>query len=257
MIKTWSKFIYGTSIDATNDYGDFKEGATSFAANVSSGPYTLAELITAVQAAFNAVGGQTYTVSLDRTTGLVTISAASNFSLLLSSGANVGVSFWSILGFTQAADLTGANTYTGASRAGKIYYPQFLLQSYVSPDDYQVSYEPMVNRTADGRTELVRFGVDKMIEMDIQFITDLAMDGAVIKNNPTGVADVEAFLQDITGKSRFEFVPDVDTPSTLYKCVLESMPNYKDGTGYKLIERFADGLPGVFGTGLMTLRVVS
>lgn len=257
MINTWSKFTYGTTITAANCYGDFKEGATSYAGLASPSTYTLGELITEVAEAFNAVGGQTYTVALNRTTGYVTISAASNFSLLLGTGANVGSSFWTVLGFTQGTDQTGTNSYTGAIPAATTYYPQFLLQSYVSPDDYQESIQPTVNRTMSGRTELVRFGVDKMIQMDIQFITSKAMDGAIIKNNPNGVANAEAFLQDITSKSRFEFVPDLTAPSTLYKCVCEKMPVYGDGSGYMLKERINDGLPGIFDTGVITLRVVS
>lgn len=257
MITTRSKFIYGTTVDSSNANGDFQEGATVYLATLLSSAYTLAELVTAVQTALNTVGGQTYTVSLSRSTGLVTISAASTFRLLLGTGANLGQAFWTVLGFTQGIDLTGATTYTGASRAGTTYTPQFFLQSYVSPDDYREAIQPTVNRTMTGRTELVRFGVDQFIDMDIQYITDSQMDGAVIRNNPSGVANARSFMQDITSKSRFEFVPDVGTPGTVYKCICEMTPGFKDGSGYKLKERFADGLPGVFETGVITLRVVS
>lgn len=257
MINTWSKFIYGTTIGSSNAFGDFEEGVTLFAAEVNPSGYTLAELLSAVRDAFNAVGGQTYTVTVNRTSGIVTISAPSNFKLLLSSGVNVASSFWSILGFSQGVDLTGTNTYSGAVPAGQTYYPQFLLQSYISPDDYQQAISPTVNRTMTGRTELVEFGVDTFIQLDIQFITNAKMDGVVIKNNPSGLAAVRAFMQDITKKSRFEFWADLNDSGTIYKCVLESSKSHKDGSGYMLNERYADGLPGVFDTGPMTLRVVS
>jgi hypothetical protein len=257
MIHTFSKFIYGTSMDATNNNGDFKESGGALLATVEAGPYTLGELCEAVADALTAAGGQTYTVTYSRTTGLVTISAAGTFQLLLGSGANRLESYWEILGFTQGSDQTGTNTYTGASRAGTEYYPQFMLQSYVGPDNYKQAIDPTVNRTSSGRTELVSFGTDEMIEMDIKFITNLPMDGVVIKNNPTGLTDAVAFFDDITLKSRFEFVPDIATPGTFHKVVLESMPNFKDGSGYKLKELFMQNLPDIYETGLMQLRVVS
>lgn len=257
MINTWSKFIYGTTVDTINNFGDFTEGATTYAAQVPSSSYSLSELIAAISTALNAAGGQVYTVALDRSTMLVTISAPGNFSLLLGTGLNRGQAFWDDIGFTQSSDLTGANTYTGASTAAKTYFPQFLLQSYCGPNDYQVAVDPMVNRTAAGRTEMVRFGVDLMLEFDLQFITNIVMDGIVIKNNPTGVQDAESFLQDITGKSRFEFVPDVNSPEAFNKVICDQMPGYNDGSGYKLKEMFMQGLPGIFTTGIITLRVVT
>ncbi len=257
MINTWSKFNFGTSINQTNYLGDFKEGSSTFLATLAAQSQTLGELLVNVQAAFNLAGGQAYTVSINRSTGFVTISAPGNFSLLLSTGVNKVKSFWSILGFTQAADLTSANTYTGLVPAAQVYYPQFYLQSYVGPNDSQLGYDSTVNRTATGRTEIVRFGIDQMIEMDIQFITNIAMDNAVIKNNPSGVTQAETFMQELISKARFEFVPDISNPGTFFKVVCDQTQGYSDGSGYKLKERFADGLPGIFDTGVITLRVVT
>jgi hypothetical protein len=257
MINTWSKFIFGTTITANNADADFKEGITSLLATLTLKSRTLGEIIDDLEAELNLNSLNNYVVTLNRSTGKVTVSGTSNFTIPLLTGANIGTSIWPLLGFTSGIDLTGANSYTGTSRAGVLYYPQFLLQSYVGPDDYQVSYDPMVNRTASGRTELIRFGVDKMIEFDLKFITNLQMDGVVIKNNPSGVQLAQSFLQDITSKSRFEFVPDIDNPATFYKVVCDSVPSSKDGTGYHLKELFNQDLPGIFETGIITLRVVS
>lgn len=257
MIKTFSKFIYGTTMTVDNNNGDFKEGVPALLATVSAGPYSISELCTAVGAALTAAGGQTYSVVYNRSTGLVTISAASNFSLLLGTGANRAESFWSILGFTQGTDLTGANTYTGIKRAGVEYYPQFYLQGYVGPDEFREAIDPTVNRTSSGRTELVSFGIDRMIEFDIKFITNKPTDGIIIKNSPTGLDDARSFLQDVTQKSRFEFMPDLATPSTYYKVILESSPGYKDGSGYKLKELYTQNLPDFYETGTLQLRVVT
>ncbi len=257
MINTWSKFNFGFTIDTTNSIGDFSEGGSALTATLDAQGYTLGEICMALAAALNLSGANTYTVTVSRTTHRVTIAANHNFELLLNTGDHSLVSFWELLGFSLAADLTGAATYTGTSQAGQIYYPQFLLQSYVPSNLNQQSLEPMVNRTASGRTELIRFGIDEFIEFELKFITDLAMDGLIIKNNPGGVAAAQAFLEDITTKSRFEFVPDVAHPSTFEKVVLESMQSAKDGSGFKLKELYMQNLPGIFETGIMTLRVVT
>lgn len=256
MISTWSKFVYGTTIAGTNYLGDFKEGSTAYVATLLPGPRTLGELLVDVQTALNLVGGQVYTVAINRTTGIVTVSAPGTFILPLATGVNIGNMFWPLLGFTQGTDLTGANTYSGKIQAASTYYPQFLLQSYIGPDDYKTAIDPTVNRTASGRTELVSFGIDQLIEFELKFLTDLKMDGLIIRNDPSGLEKVRAFLQEITTKSRFEFMPDFATPSTFYKCVLESIDQNKTGSGYKLKELYTQGLPGIFETGILQLRVV-
>jgi hypothetical protein len=120
----------------------------------------------------------------------------------------------------------------------------------------QKSYEPTVNKTPSGRVEVVRFGLNQFFEMDVKFITDKPMDGCVIKNNVSGVADAVDFLEYITQKNKFEFVPDVGDPATFFKVILESYPSFSDGTGFKLRELFTQNLPDIYETGVFTLRVV-
>lgn len=257
MIYTFSKFNYGLRADNLSRVINFTEGGPELTATIETGSYTLGEYVSAIASALNTAGALDYTVTLNRSTNVVTISAPSNFNLLLDTGSNVSSSFASLLGFTQTTDLTGTNTYTGASPAGYQYSPQFMLQSYVSPDTFQQSVDAVVNKTASGRVEVVRFGIENFIEMDIKFITNKLMDNILIKNNPTGVEDAIAFLSDITEKSRFEFVPDVSTPSVFEKVLLESTPQSQNGTGFKLKELFSQNLPDFYETGVIKLRVIS
>ncbi len=83
------------------------------------------------------------------------------------------------------------------------------------------------------------------------------MDGAIIRNNPTGLADALSFLGYISQKKKFEFVPDVLAPSTYYRVILEKAPDYSSGTGFKLKELFGQNLPDIYETGIFTLRVVT
>lgn len=71
------------------------------------------ELASAIQTSANALGGSVFTVSYSNSTGRFTIvSAGASLSLLLNTGVNVAESAGAVLGFSGAADKTGALTYT-------------------------------------------------------------------------------------------------------------------------------------------------
>lgn len=257
MIYTYSKFNYGISVNTNNNKLNFSEGGPELTVTLNSGSYTLGEFVDAIDSGLNSTGALDYNATLNRTTNVITISASGNFNLLLNSGTSAGVSFAPLAGFTQTSDLTGVATYIGASPAGSQYRPQFLLQSYVPSTIFQQSSDAVVNKTASGRVEVVRFGVEKYIEMDIKFVTSLPMDGVVIKNDPNGLQNCIDFMSDISQKTRFEFVPDVNTPAVFEKVILESAPSYSNGTGFKLKELFSQNLPDIYETGVIKLRVVS
>lgn len=200
-----------------------------------------------------------YSVTVDRATRKITISASTNFDLLTNTGSNVGASAWGLLGFDTTADKTGTNSYTSDFASGDIYCPQFFLQSYVGPDDFQGKQQASKNIASNGTTvEVVNFGIAKFIEMDIKFITSRTdiSDGVNILHNPTGLEDARRFLQDITELSEFEFMPDVNQVGTFYRCILESTPDFQDGTGYRLKELFSQNLRDVYETGILKMRVI-
>lgn len=259
MIYTWSKFNYGHTVSLTNKYILFSEGAGELIATIEEGNYSLGGYVSAVQDALNATGALDYIVSVDRAgSNTISISASGVFSLLTNTGTLLDTSAFSMMGFSYAsANLTGADNYDGNMQSGSVYSPQFLLQSYVPPENFLESVNPVINESGDGRVEVIRFGTKNKIEMDLKFITDLPMDGLTIRNNPAGLSSALAFLNYITQKKKFEFVPDIDTPDTFSKVILESYPSSNDGTGFKLKELFADGLPDVYETGVITLRVVA
>ena len=210
----------------------------------------------AVKTALDVSGGQEYTVTVDRDTRQITISATSNFDLLLSTGSQVGTSPWQLLGFTQGVDLTGSNSYTGASPAGSEYITQFAPQNYVDPEKSQQRIDAAVNESASGVIEVISFGIRKRIEMNLMWITNIKSDGKIIRNNPTGVQDAETFLQYITGRPQLEFMPDKDDSNTFYEVQLERTQADTNGVGYLLKEEIGNNLPGYYQTGLLVFRVV-
>lgn len=261
MIDSYSAFYYGYQVTAEpyNGYINIDEGSGELAIEVPVGSYTLTTLVDAIRDALLSQATLDYTVSVDRLSRRITISASTNFDLLTNTGTNVGSSIWSLLGFDTTADRTGTNSYTGERFSGIAYYPQFYLQSYVGDDDFQGRNEASKNVASDGTTiEVINYGLAKFIEFDIKFITsrlDIA-DGNVIKKNSTGLEEARQFLQYATSLNEFEFIPDLNTPGSFKRCIVESTPDFPDGTGYKLKELFNQNLRDIYETGIIRLRVI-
>lgn len=261
MIDSYSAFYYGYEITAQpyNGYMNIDEGAGELQIQVPVGSYTLNTLVDAIRNALLTQGTLEYEVNVDRATRKITISAPSAFDLLIASGSNLGSSIWSLIGFNTDADKTGLSSYTSDFPSGDAYFTQFPLQSYVPPENFQGRNEASKNIAANGTTvEVINFGDAKFIEMDIKFITsrlDIA-DGNLIKKNANGLADARRFLQFITRLNQFEFIPDQSAPGAFYRCIVESLPGFDDGTGYKLRELFNENLRDIYETGLIRLRVI-
>jgi len=255
MISNFSCFYYGYEVTAENNTLDFNEGAGELVATISVGSHTATEFCQALKTALDAAGALTYTVNFNRLTRKITVSATGNFSLLKTSGDHVGASPWSLMGFTQVGDLSGAATYTGATASGDAYYPQFKLQDYVGPEDLQQAVDAVVTKSASGRPEVYKFGIEKFIEMNLMFATDIAQSGP-IQSNPTGVDDLRRFMQFLITKAPCEFMESVSDLNAYYTVMLESTQESQNGVGYRLREMYDKGLPGYFQTSKLKFRVL-
>lgn len=260
-LDTFSAFYYGLTIDSQNNLIDFDEtgGSSGLQATITTGSYTLTDFATAVKTALDAAGTGTYTVSVARDTRVLTITGPSGgFSLLTNSGAGSGNDPWSLMGFDETSDQTGATGYSGASGAGYAYEPQFRLQDYISSSDWQELVDVNVIESANGEIETFAFGSRNFIQANITYANDYTQaTSSIIKNNSSGVADLQTFMADITQKRPFEFIPDIDTPATFSEVLLESTPDSKTGTGFKLKEMYSRGMPGYFETGALIMRVLT
>ena len=245
-VSTHSVFYYGYEITDSNKYFNFDEGAGELSAVLEIGAFTLTELLVILKTALDAVGSDTYSVSVDRTTRVITISSDGTFSILLSTGTQVGTSVFGLLGFTDSSDTATLASHVGSVASGFEYIPQFWLQDFISDDDFQEKIDSKVNESASGALEVFNFGIRKFTEMSFKFITDIAQDGHIIRNNPSGVSDMRLFLQDITKKNPIEFMIDFDSRNSFKKLVLESTPTSKEGTAYKLVELVKNNLPDYY-----------
>lgn len=253
-LTTFSIFYYNFSVTNDTKYISFAEGGPELIAEIEVGDWTATELASKIKIALDTAGANVYTVVFDRVNRTYEISSTVNFDLLVSSGTS-GASAFPLIGFT-GSDRTGAGAYESNLGSGDTYEPQFILQDHIPSTNYQKLVNPAVNKTATGRVEVVRFGTEKFIQMNFKFITDVLQDGKVIKNNPTGVADLQRFMQFAMTKRVFEYMPNINDRSLYEAVILESAPGASDGTGYQLKELYDKGLPGFFETGVFTLRVV-
>jgi hypothetical protein len=253
MIDNFSAFYYNFDIGNGNKNISFSEGAGELIATIQVGSFTASELAQRIKIALDLAGTNVYTVAFDRQNRSFAISSGSPFSLLVSTGT-AGASAYGFLGFT-GPDRTGFSTYSGGV-SGDFYLPQFKLQDFISQDDYQKLVDPSINESADGRVEVVRFGISKFIQMNIKYATDKASDGKVIRNNPTGVDDLRRFMQFLFLKKPLEFMPSVLDLATFTKIRLESTDFDGKGTGFKLKELYDKNLAGYFETGILVFRTL-
>ncbi len=256
MIFSDSAFYYGLEVTAETSRISFSEGSGELIGVMRSGKYTLTSYLAEVLRAMNDAGALTYTGSVDRETRLITISAGSTFSLLVSSASVTSTAF-STMGFS-GSDKTGASSYTGTGAVGFSYRPQFRLQGFVDFDDNQKAVESTLNESASGAVELVRFGVVKLMECNIKFITDIDQGfGGPIRTDLSGVLNARLFMQSAVKKGPIEFIPDVTDPDTFRTCVLESTPENQKGVDFRLKEQLASGLVGYYETGTLVFREIN
>ena len=255
-----SAFIYGHTITSDNQFINFSEnGIDELAATIEVGSYSLTEFLDAVANAMNLIGDNTYQVTVDRSTRILSITNEenNNFDLLVTTGTQQTISAFSLIGFTT--DRSGADTYAGDVASGFIYQPQYKLQDYVDFEDIQESVQSQVNESSSGQIEVVTYGTKKLMECIITYATDIVRPeskGNVngIENQVNGVLNLRVFLEYITKKRPIEFIPNRDDKNTFTKCFLESTPGYRDGTGFRMRELYAEGLAFHFTSGKLVFR---
>lgn len=256
-LNTHSKFFFGFDISLSNNAIDFDEGGGEIQASLTVKNYTLTEFAAEIATQMTAVGGQTYSAAVDRSTRKITISASSNFSLLITTGSRAGVSAYTEAGFT-GADVSGTNSYESNGTAGSEYTTQFILQDHTPTSDNESSAFSSVNESANGSIEVISFGTRNLMTANFKYITNTAMPvNAPIRNKATGISDFRTFFTFLITKAPFEYMADEDTPGTFEKLILESAPGFRDGTGFRLRELVGRGLPGFYESGVLTFRKVS
>jgi hypothetical protein len=257
-LKTYSKFYYGHTITDANRFINFKEnGGTEQTAILNIGEYSLTDFCTEVARALNgSTAAFDYGCSVNRSTRFVTITCTGgNVQFLPVTGSQAGSSAFSLIGIV--ADTSNAGSHTGTVASGSEWAPQFKAQDYVSFEDNQKAVDGVVRKTTSGKVEAVSFGVEKIMECNFRFITNIFMpSGHFILSDSAGYENAREFLKYAITKADLEFMPNVDDVNTFNKCLLESTPDSPEGLGFKLRELYSIGLPEYYETGILRFRLI-
>lgn len=255
MIETRSSFFFIGPVDSDNFYLDFSEGGPELTAEIPIGSFSHSELAAPIEAALNGAGALTYTVTFDRSTRKFTISASGAFVLLIDTGSHVGADIFPLIGFT-GLDTASLASHIANLQAGTEYRPQFYLQDWVDQTDNQKAISPSVVKTANGRVEVVKFGIEKFFEFSIMLVTDIDQGQSnFVESDPVAVASLRSFMQFCVEKNNLEFMPDRDNKPLFFKVLLESTEASPNGTGYKLNELYDKSLPNYFESGKLVFRL--
>lgn len=235
-LTTLSVFYYGTTIDSSNNKLDFNEGGPEIVATLNIGDYSLTEFVDEVERALNAAGALDYTVTLNRTTRKITVSATGVFALLCLTGSHSGTSVFTLAGFSILANKTGASSYVSDNGTGFEYRPQYPLKNYTALRDFRVKESSVVNVSVSGVVQTIQFGDGARMRANVWVITDktgLKLDPFF--ENPSGVQAARDFLDFLITKAKIEFMEDVANRATFSTILLESSKADKDGTSYELV----------------------
>lgn len=257
MINTHSLFVYGVEITGDNRYFDFSEYGNDFTITLDLGFRSVSQLLDQLESAMNASSVNVYTISFNRTTRKVTISADGNFDLPVNTGPSALLSVYTTIGINNSVDFTSVTSVAGTSAVSSTYTTQFMLQNYTAPDDFKVQRFATVNESAAGNVQLSTFGQDSFIEFSLKWVTDTKMQTTRFwRNRSNGVAQLRALMEYAYFKYPLEFSPNENDPSTFFVIVLESSNEGTSGSGFKLLEQYERGLVGIFETSVLKWRIL-
>jgi hypothetical protein len=191
-------FFNPIEVLSTDSFLDFTDNTGTYAAQIALGVYkTPVELADAVAAAMNAVSNKGYTVTFSSSTGKFTIVAGSAtlLSLLNNTGVNAANTVADKLGFSVAANKTGALTYTSDNEQS---YAASLTPSYDAADNIIIKgAELFIGSQSDNLcfcAQSVSLSVAKAVE-DVDCICEESGILEKIPTSRTATMEISAVLK--------------------------------------------------------------
>lgn len=254
-LNNHSKIYYGWQVTTENRFIDFNDGAGLKVAELKVGRYTSSQLASEVANKMNAQSLVDFTVTFDRVLRKFTISAATSFSLLALSGPNAGIGLF-VLGYNPI-DKTGLTSYQADIASGFVYTTQFFIQSYKDTSTNRKAIDGVINKSASGKLEVIKFGNERFMEAEFNFITNIIQtSGSIVRINETGVEELIQLLEWLTEKAPIEFMINESKPLEFQEFILESTASDSKGLDYDLIELYDRGLADYFKTGLLKFKLI-
>lgn len=255
-LETHSKIYYNYKVTSENRYLDINDGTDDVTIELSLGSYSPTDLAIHISSKLNENALGDYTVVFNRLDRKFTITNTINFSLLFATGINNAQSCAYLCGF-DATDLTGASTYTSQSASGSSYSTQFYIQSYKPTSQNRRAIDGVVNKSASGKVEVVKFGNERFLEGELLFITDIIqVSTSIVRTNVNGVADYISLIEWLTEKSPVEIMIDENKPDEFQTFILESTEQDSKGLDYELIELYDRSLPLYYRSGKLKFKLL-
>lgn len=252
-LSSKSSFLYGYQITELNRSIDFKASVLDTSARLATlnlGFYSLTSLMTEIVRAISVLDTlNTYTVTANRTIAggtqnRITISSSGSFfQLLFASGPRAASSVATLIGFVPI-DKTGFTTYTGNSSTGIQFSTTYPAYTYLGPDYFQKVFGS-VNISASGQKEAIVFNVQHFIQGEFRFEKKAQIEANWIP-----------FMQWAIQQKRFEFIPEITSPSVFYEVTLEKTGADSKGLSFTMAEMLPN-FPNVYKTGMLVFRKVS
>lgn len=171
-------------LDVTDDTG-------TFAVSVPVGIYaTPIDLATALQTALENANAESYSVVYNNSTGRFSITSPTNviLSLLFNSGVNTANSIATKIGFTTAANKTGAGGVVGYTSDNAQVYTSGLTPSYDSADAIIVKGAELFIGTATDNACICAQTVSLTISKTVEDVDCICETTGVIEKIPTARA---------------------------------------------------------------------
>jgi hypothetical protein len=255
-LEQHSKIYYGPRITETNKFIDLVFDGTTYVIELSSGSYTITDLANHVASKINETTGGSFTVTVNRDLRRITFFNLLDFDLLFSSGVNATRSAANLLGFNYN-DYLGDNTYTSVNAVGLSYSTQFYFQSYKSTTQNRKAIDGVINKSASGLVEVIKFGNERFMEGELLFITNIIQNNeSIIRTNTTGVEDYISLIEWMTEKYPFEVMINEANSEEFQKFTLESTEQDSKGLDYELIELYDRSLPLYYRSGKLKFRLM-
>lgn len=255
-LEKHSKIYFNYNVTNENKFLDLVFNGDDYAIDLNVGTYTPTQLASEIANRINTILNDDFTVTFNRVTRLFTIANNTNFDLEFATGVNNTRSIASVIGF-NATDLTGANTYTSQNASGSVYSTQFYIQSYKTPSLNRKAIDGLVNKSASGKVEVVKFGNERFMEGEFLFITDICQEpSSIIRTNLNGVSDYIALIEWLTEKAPVEIMIDESKVNEFQTFILESTEQDAKGLDYELVELYDRSLPLYYRSGKLKFRLM-
>jgi hypothetical protein len=175
------------TITSSNKYLDFTDDLGTYAVSVAEGVYkTPIALADALMVAMEAVNAQTYSVVYSSTTGKFTITSNSTLlSLLVFTGTNAANGIAATLGFTVAANKTGAGGTTGYTSENAQTYAAAYTPSYDSADAIVVKDAELFIGSLNDNVCICAQSVALKITKSVEDVDCICEETGVLEKIPT------------------------------------------------------------------------